>query len=202
MVFDYRDMVLSHQIIAESHGIKIHYAENTLKGIIAAMNQSFGGKDLHPDIYEKAAILFEHIIRLHPFMDGNKRTAMFSMKVYLKSKGIIFISFPSDVRFTVSVAENCNSRQQEIASLTGNIRRWIGFHCAPEIDRYEIERIITRNIRILENVKYISTARNKKDILSRSVNYWLKEGVYPDINVHYEDLINDFNMLQKFANIF
>ena len=200
MSFEYKDIVLSHEIIAQSHGIKIHYAETTLKGIVEAMNQSFYGKELHPDIYEKAAILFEHIIRFHPFMDGNKRTAMFAMKVYLKSEHIIFISFPSDVRFTLSVAENRNSSQEEIASLTGNIRKWIRFHCVAANDKPGIEALITRNIQILEKVKDVSIQKNRIYILSRSVNYWLKEEVYPDIDINYEDLINEFYELKESIN--
>ena len=197
MEFNYNQIVLSHEIIAESTGIKVHYNEATIKGIINAMNQSLGGIDLYSEADEKAAILFEHIIRFHPFMDGNKRTAMFSMKVFLRNEGIIFISFPSDVRFLISVAENCNSNSEDIARLTKNIQRWISAHCAKENDKREINRIIERNIKILEKVKGISKSRNRSDILSKSINYWLVEEVYPDIDIKYDDLIMELYELKK-----
>lgn len=37
--------------------------------------QSFGGEYLYPTIFEKAAAVLESIIKNHPFVDGNKRTA-------------------------------------------------------------------------------------------------------------------------------
>ena len=197
MKFNYKHLVLSHEIIAESMGIKVHYNETAVKGIIDAMNQSFGGIDLYPEVYEKAAILFEHIIRFHPFMDGNKRTAMFSMKVFLRNEGIIFISFPSDVRFLISVARNCNSNSEDIDHLTGNIKRWIGAHCAKENDIQEINRLIARNIKILEKVRGISKSRNDLNILLRSINYWLVEEVYPDNNIKYDDLVTELYELKK-----
>ena len=200
MKFNYKHLALSHEIIAESMGIKVHYNETAVKGIIDAMNLSFGGIDLYPEVYEKAAILFEHIIRLHPFLDGNKRTAMFSMKVFLRNEGIIFISFPSDVRFLISVAENCNSNSEDIIRLTEHIKRWIGAHCAKENDKPEINRIIARNVKILEKVKGISKRRNRSDILMNSINYWLVETVYPDINIKYDDLIVELYELKEYIN--
>ncbi|WMT50582.1 MAG: type II toxin-antitoxin system death-on-curing family toxin [Ferroplasma sp.] len=200
MNFHSKDIILAHEIIAESKGIKIHYNSNTLNGIVESMNQSFNGKYLHPDIYEKAAILFEHIIRFHPFLDGNKRTAMFSLKLYLRLQNIIFISFPSDVRFLISVAQNCNSAPEDTTHLIRNIQRWISYHCAYINNAEEINGLIDRNIKILENVRYISIQRNNPDILSRSINYWLVEGVYPDDNIDYHDLIKESYTLRKSVN--
>ena len=36
------------------------------------MDSILNGQKLYNDIYEKSAVLFEGIIRLHPFIDGNK----------------------------------------------------------------------------------------------------------------------------------
>ena len=200
MNFDCTDLIFSHELIAESNGIKIHYNRNTLNGIIESMNQSFNGKDLHPDMYEKGAILFEHIIRFHPFLDGNKRTAMFSLKLFLRHENINFISFPSDVRFIISVAQNCNSGSEEVARLTENIKRWIRFHCAKASDKKEINTIIDRNIKILQKVKNISIQRDKPDILHRSFNYWLVEEVNPDVNSDYNELIRESYKLKELTD--
>lgn len=45
------------------------------------------GKDLYPTIYDKAAQLCYGIANNHPFTDGNKRTALHSMYVYLIING-------------------------------------------------------------------------------------------------------------------
>ena len=49
---------------------------------------TFGGKELHPDIYKKAAILIHGIIKNHPFVDGNKRTGMHTGISFLEENGI------------------------------------------------------------------------------------------------------------------
>ncbi len=36
---------------------------------------AFGGEDLHPSLYDKAAAYLYHVVKNHPFIDGNKRTA-------------------------------------------------------------------------------------------------------------------------------
>ncbi|MEK7576615.1 MAG: type II toxin-antitoxin system death-on-curing family toxin [Patescibacteria group bacterium] len=36
----------------------------------------FSGKDLYPTVFDKAAVYFESIAFDHPFIDGNKRTAI------------------------------------------------------------------------------------------------------------------------------
>lgn len=48
---------------------------------------AFSGKELYPDIYNKAAALMESLIKNHPFMDGNKRTAITSAGIFLSING-------------------------------------------------------------------------------------------------------------------
>jgi death on curing protein len=47
-----------------------------LESDIARPFQTFGGKDLYPDAFSKAAALGESLIINHPFVDGNKRTGI------------------------------------------------------------------------------------------------------------------------------
>ena len=49
---------------------------------------SFEGRDLYATIEEKAARQAYGIIRNHPFIDGNKRTGLFVMLVFLELNGI------------------------------------------------------------------------------------------------------------------
>ena len=46
------------------------------------------GEDLYASIYDKAAQLCYGIANNHPFIDGNKRTALHSMYVYLIINGL------------------------------------------------------------------------------------------------------------------
>src|SRR4030042_1212330 len=59
-----------------------------LSSAIAMPESTFGGKYLHKDIYEQAAAYAFHICQNHPFLDGNKRTALASALVFLDINGI------------------------------------------------------------------------------------------------------------------
>jgi len=49
-----------------------------LDAAIAAQTQNVFGEELYPSLLDKAAALIRGIIADHPFVDGNKRTAMLS----------------------------------------------------------------------------------------------------------------------------
>lgn len=61
--------------------------ENLLASAVNTPFQTFMGNDLYPSIYDKAAQLCYGIVKNHPFTDGNKRTALHSMYVYLIING-------------------------------------------------------------------------------------------------------------------
>ena len=61
---------------------------NLLSSAIAMPHASFHGEHLHNDIYEMAAAYAFHIGKNHPFIDGNKRTALVSALVFLELNGI------------------------------------------------------------------------------------------------------------------
>lgn len=54
--------------------------------------QSFGGMEFFPSLYDKAARLCYALIENHPFIDGNKRTAVHAMLVFLKINGVKIIA--------------------------------------------------------------------------------------------------------------
>ena len=61
--------------------------KNLLASAVNTPFQTFMGNDLYPTIYDKAAQLCYGIANNHPFTDGNKRTALHSMYVYLIING-------------------------------------------------------------------------------------------------------------------
>ncbi|MDD5701252.1 MAG: type II toxin-antitoxin system death-on-curing family toxin [Dehalococcoidales bacterium] len=77
-----------------------------LKSSIYMPAASFGGEYLHTDVYEMAAAYLFHIIRNHPFVDGNKRTGVVSALVFLILNGIEFTADEDKLeKMVVSVAE-------------------------------------------------------------------------------------------------
>lgn len=57
---------------------------DSLEGIVGNVMQSFGGKAVYPSVQEKAAHLLYFIIKNHPFVDGNKRSAAYAFVWYLE----------------------------------------------------------------------------------------------------------------------
>jgi len=84
---------LSIDIVREIHaealekfgGLKSVRDENLLASAVLAPQSSFGGKSPYLDIVEVAAAYLFYICRNHPFLDGNKRTAMMAAIVFLES---------------------------------------------------------------------------------------------------------------------
>ena len=59
-----------------------------LKSAISMPPATFGGEYLHKNLYEMAAAYLFHVVRNHPFLDGNKRTGAVAAVVFLIINGI------------------------------------------------------------------------------------------------------------------
>jgi len=87
---------LSIGIVREIHGEAIRQFgglrgirdENLLASAVLAPQSSFGGNSPYADIVEIAAAYLFYICKNHPFLDGNKRTAMMAAIVFLRCNGI------------------------------------------------------------------------------------------------------------------
>jgi death-on-curing protein len=58
-----------------------------LDSALARPQATFGGEDLHPGLWHKAAALMHSLIKNHPFVDGNKRTALAATGLFLELNG-------------------------------------------------------------------------------------------------------------------
>lgn len=59
-------------------------------GIIKGLYQTFGGKELYPNIEDKASHILYLIIKDHPFSDGNKRSAAFLFVYFLDKSDYLY----------------------------------------------------------------------------------------------------------------
>ncbi len=58
-----------------------------LHSAIERPKATFGGVDLYPDVYTKAAALISSMVLNHPFDDGNKRTALLTTLLFFHLNG-------------------------------------------------------------------------------------------------------------------
>jgi len=114
-------LFMHYRLIEEtggSHGIR---DIGLLQSAIARPMAAFGGDDLYPDIFTKAAALMHSLIKNHPFIDGNKRTAITSSSIFLLRNGFQITASNKELeQFTLETA----STKIEIEK----IARWFKKH--------------------------------------------------------------------------
>lgn len=60
---------------------------NSLKYLIEIVQAKLGGEEVYPSLAEKAALYAFQIIRRHVFFDGNKRTGLACVFMFLRLNG-------------------------------------------------------------------------------------------------------------------
>ena len=89
--------------------------KNLLASAVNTPFQTFMGNDLYPSIYDKAAQLCYGIANNHPFTDGNKRTALHSMYVYLIINGFDITATQQEVENLIIDVAAGNMTNTELA---------------------------------------------------------------------------------------
>ncbi len=94
--------------------------DNSLKGALGAVMQTFDGKEVYPGIEEKAANLLYFLIKDHPFVDGNKRIGAALFLWFLEKNNALYntdgakrISDSALVAMTLLIAES-QPREKDI----------------------------------------------------------------------------------------
>lgn len=104
--FDYEQVIKLHStLISKTGGIDGVRDDNLLDSALKTPFQTFGGKDLYPEILDKASQLCYSLIENHPFTDGNKRIGVHLTLLFLKINNIeLTYSQKELIEFGLSVA--------------------------------------------------------------------------------------------------
>ncbi|MDQ7029184.1 MAG: type II toxin-antitoxin system death-on-curing family toxin [Ardenticatenia bacterium] len=98
---------------------------NALESALAQPRMTFGGQELYPTLVEKAAALGFSLIKNHPFVDGNKRTAHAAMETFLVLNGYeIRASVDEQERVILQVAAGKMAREAFV--------EWLRKHVVPK----------------------------------------------------------------------
>jgi death-on-curing protein len=95
-----------HEIVVGQFGGSMGIRDSgLLQSALARPFQTFGGEDLYPDFFSKAAAMGQSIIVNHPFVDGNKRTGYVLMEAILRVGNIKIIARNDDLyNFIISIS--------------------------------------------------------------------------------------------------
>ncbi len=114
-----------HRRILEQSGGALGIRDlGLLESAIAQPRMTFGGEDLYPNLWEKAAALGFSIIMNHPFVDGNKRTGHAATETLLVLNGLeISASVDEQERVVLAIASGDLGREAFV--------EWLQQHTAP-----------------------------------------------------------------------
>lgn len=102
-----------------SHGIR---DIGLVESAVARPQATFGGNDLYPGFFDKAGALLQSLLKNHPFVDGNKRTALTAAAIFLKINGYeLENAHKEEVEFALEV----DDKHLEVAQIAS----WLKGHC-------------------------------------------------------------------------
>ena len=120
------DLVFIHSAAIARYGGASGVREpGSLEAAVARPYSSFGGQEMFPGPFAKAAAIMKSIIQRYPFVDGNKRTGIASA-VYLLRKhgyGLIGVTNSRLVELSLAVAAHRMS--------AGELGVWLEEHGRP-----------------------------------------------------------------------
>ena len=100
--------------------------DDSFKGSIGNIYQSFDGTDVYPSLEEKAANLLYFVTKNHSFVDGNKRIAATMFLYFLDKNGALFVNGRKTiddytlVALTIMIAESRKKKKEMMISVIMN----------------------------------------------------------------------------------
>lgn len=100
--------------------------DDSFKGSIGNIYQSFGGQDIYESLEEKAANLLYFVTKNHSFFDGNKRIAATMFLYFLDKNGALFqdgekcLDDSTLVALTIMIAESRPEEKEMMISVIMN----------------------------------------------------------------------------------
>lgn len=102
--------------------------DESFRGSLAAIYQTFGGEDLYRSVEEKAAHLLYFVIKNHSFSDGNKRIAAFLFVWFLEKNKLLYkedgsrrIADNALVALTLMIAESKPEEMEMMVKVVVNL---------------------------------------------------------------------------------
>jgi death on curing protein len=117
-------LFLHSRLIAETGGAHGVRDLGMLLSALGRPQATFEDQELYPDLFTKTAALMDSLVRNHPFVDGNKRTAVTAAGIFLWINHYqLVVENEEMVRFTLA----CAQAQLSMAEMTD----WFRDHSSP-----------------------------------------------------------------------
>lgn len=110
-----------HDTFIKQYGVAGYMCEGMVEGCLERAMTYIYKYQPFPKLFLKAGAMLYSIITFHPFVDGNKRTAFETTKIFLRLNGYELLAPKDGVDFTKAIA---NGKITEI----DEISRWLKKH--------------------------------------------------------------------------
>ncbi|MCE5328240.1 MAG: type II toxin-antitoxin system death-on-curing family toxin [Planctomycetaceae bacterium] len=118
------DVLLMHSDLVERYGGEHALRDRgLLESAVAQAQATFEGKRLHKNVFMMAAAYLFHIVRNHPFVDGNKRTGAVAALAFLDINGIEVIAPKGELYEITLAAANGKASKDAIAGFLRSYAR-------------------------------------------------------------------------------
>ena len=130
-IIDYDEAITAIQNLKHKFGGSSLFGnekDDSFKGSINNIYQTFDGLDLYPSVEEKAAKLLYFVVKNHSFSDGNKRIAAYLFIWFLDRNGLLYkadgtkrIADNALVALTLMIAESKPEEHEMIVKVVVNL---------------------------------------------------------------------------------
>ncbi len=119
--------VIEHMRFGNESALFGKEKDDSFKGSIGNIYQTFGGQELYPTVEEKAANLLYYVTKNYSFIDGNKRIAATMLLYFLDRNGVLYddsgdkmIDDHTLVALTIMIAESRPDEKEMMISVIMN----------------------------------------------------------------------------------
>lgn len=121
--------VISHMRFGAESDLFGKEKDDSFRGSIGNIYQTFAGQELYPSLEEKAAHLLYFVTKNHSFLDGNKRIAATMFLYFLDKNGVLFVDDEkliddhTLVALTIMIAESKPEEKEMMITVIMNCLR-------------------------------------------------------------------------------
>ena len=145
---------------------------------------SFAGREVYPELHQKASTLMEAICKSHCLSDGNKRASMMAAEYLASANGATLVLPLKSIRLTVDCA------MDEDDSMSGELSMWFKTHIA----RNPLQLSIMLE-ELIEEFHIVTALleQGKHDEAERLVDTWLVFDNYPKNKALWKELVKKWD---------
>lgn len=173
MEFIHDELVAIHMPFDEPIDPRDHANIELLDSAVNRPFQTFDGGYLHPTLQEQAAALFHSLVCNHCFMNGNKRTAVMSLDLFMAANGYCLLMSNDDIYQMAKATAESNLNDEACEAALARISENVGSFSVP-IDQLTPERFSSLGPEVINTIhdtyQDLSTALRSHPLINEATH--------------------------------